>query len=160
MPGLTARSAAKNMSRSARAKTTKNTRRVLSAVAEELGACTYGKVIKVLGNKMFFILTPEKSEHLAHVRGKMVRVAMNDVVLLNVREYESRAAGPKAVYDIMAVFAPRDASKLIKSAIIPAWMLGGESCDGDDIFEYEEKAEDEDATELSRSDSPININSI
>ena len=137
MPGVSARNASKNMSRSKRAAASKNDRRVAAAVAEELEACTFGKVIRACGNRMFVISTTEKSEHIAHIRGKMARVSMNDIVLLGEREFESRCNTDKAVYDIMAVIDMKNATKLIKNNIIPSWMTNGMNDEGaEDIFDY------------------------
>jgi translation initiation factor IF-1 len=157
MPGVTARSAAKNMSRGARAKADKNARRVEAALTDEIPYTTYGKITKALGNKMFLCNKTDKGEHLCHIRGKMARIEVGDVVLLNERDYESRQGGATAVYDIMAVFASKDISKLIRTRVIPSWMSRGaaEDEEGDglhDLFDYEEpeKKEDEDETHNKR----------
>lgn len=148
MPGQTVRSAAKNVSKSGRSKVAKNTRRVEAAVNNELENCTYGRVIKTLGNKMFNVLTVDKKEHLAHIRGKMARISVNDVVLLNERDYESRSGTDEAVYDIMAVFDNKNINRLIKANIIPVW-LATMKCDGveddiHDLFDYDEPESESD----------------
>jgi translation initiation factor IF-1 len=152
MPGVTARSAAKNMSRGARAKADKNARRVAAALNEELEFTTYGKVTKALGNKMFMATKVDNREHLCHIRGKMARINVGDVVLLNERDYESRTGGTDAVYDIMAVFSARDIGRLIKSKTIPSWMSpsASDSDGGDelhDLFDYEEPEDDDEDDE-------------
>ena len=148
MPGVTARTAAKNMSKGNRAKAAKNARRVDAAVNDELTDCTYGKITKTLGNKTFHFIGCDKKEGFARIRGKMARIGINDVVLLNVRDYESRAGSNEAVYDIMALFSSRDVSKLIKNGTIPEWMSAGERNNDDDdlgvIFDYSDDSEDED----------------
>jgi translation initiation factor IF-1 len=157
MPGVTARSAAKNMSRGARAKADKNNRRVLAAINDELEFTTFGKVTKALGNKMFMATKPNKVEHLCHIRGKMARINVGDVVLLNEREYESRREGNDAVYDIVALFASKDINHLIKNKTIPSWMSRSGCDDGEegnelhDLFDYEE-AEDEEEEVKSKKD--------
>jgi translation initiation factor IF-1 len=152
MPGVTARSAAKNMSRGKRASLAKNTRRCDQAVTNGLDYCTYGKVVKALGNKMFTIVNTDKEEHLSHIRGKMARIAVDDIVLLNIRDYETRTKFGGEVYDIMAVFAPKDIHKLRKQGEIPSWMTakGGELGEEDelrDLFDYEEAEESGDEEE-------------
>lgn len=148
MPGVTARSASKNMSRSKRAAVAKNSRRVEAALNEDLESCTYGKISKALGNKMFLVINTDKKEHLAHIRGKMARINAGDVVLLNIRDYESRVGSKAEVYDIMAVFSSKDISRLIKAGAMPSWM-SARTADGasdeefDDIFEYDEEPSDE-----------------
>jgi len=147
MPVVNARSASKNMSKAKRASVAKNARRVAAALADELELCTYGKVVRACGNKMFIISTPEKKEHLAHIRGKMARVATNDVVLLNIREYESRSESDSAVFDIVAVFSPKDISKLVKNKIIPSWMVSSsDETDAimEELFEYGGADDDDD----------------
>jgi translation initiation factor IF-1 len=88
------------MSRGKRASAAKNSRRVEAALCEVLESCTYGRVSKALGNKMFIVINTKKQERLAHIRGKMARVNAGDVVLLNIREYESRTGKDDEVYDI------------------------------------------------------------
>jgi translation initiation factor IF-1 len=148
MPGVTARSATKNMSKSKRASAAKNARRVDAAVNNELDFCTYGRVSKTLGNKMFLVLDTSRREHLSHIRGKMARIGVNDIVLLNIRDYESRAGSDDAVYDIMAVFdTKKDINKLIKSKLIPTWLASTKSDGADDgtslhdLFDYEGESE-------------------
>jgi translation initiation factor IF-1 len=147
MPGVTARSASKNMSRGKRASAAKNARRVEAALNEELESCTYGKISKALGNKMFLVVNTDKREHLAHIRGKMARISVGDVVLLNIRDYESRTTSGNEVYDIMAVFNVKDVSRLIKAGSMPNWMnRTADAADGDDLndlFEYEEGSDEE-----------------
>jgi initiation factor 1A len=152
MPGVTARSATKNMSRTKRGALAKNTRRVDAAmceVAEYLENTTYAKITKALGNKMFTVLCIDGTEHLAHIRGKMVRVSVDDTVLLNTRDYESRSSTKDAVYDIIALFTAKDVHKLIKHNIIPKWMSrsiyasDGEE-DGYDLFDHEAEHDEED----------------
>lgn len=145
MPIVNARSASKNMSKAKRTTAAKNAHRVAAALADELELCTYGKVVRACGNRMFIISTMEKNEHLAHIRGKIPRVATNDVVLLNIREYESRAETDDAVFDIVAVFSPNDTSKLVKNKIIPSWMVSS-SDETDEIMEelFEYRCDDDD----------------
>lgn len=156
MPGVTARSATKNMSRSKRAAAAKNSRRVDAALNEELDFTTYGKITKALGNKMFLALKTDRREHLCHIRGKMARIDVGDVVLLNERDYESRTGTEAAVFDIMAVFAAKDVSKLIKTRIIPSWMSrSADDSEGDelhDLFDYEEGDDEETEEVKSKKD--------
>lgn len=129
--------ASTHMSKSRQTAMARNERRVESALGETLTDCTYGRIVKALGNKMFLLLTPDRKEHLGHIRGKMARVAIDDVVLLNVRSYESRVASSKSVFDIMALFSPKDISKLLKAGLIPKWMTlkGSDEEAGDDLFD-------------------------
>lgn len=176
MPGVTARSAAKNMSKGARAKASKNARRVEAALNDELEYTTYGKVTKALGNKMFMATKTDKIEHLCHIRGKMARINVGDVVLLNERDYETRHSATSAVYDIMAVFSAKDISKLIRTEVIPVWMSGhGDTASAaalEDLFEYE-AAEEEDeehdkkdkkshrkATKVATDDEDVDVDAI
>jgi translation initiation factor IF-1 len=160
MPGVTARSATKNMSRSKRGAAAKNVRRVEAAlceVEEYLQNTTYGKVTKALGNKMFTILSMNGTEHLAHIRGKMVRIAVDDIVLLNIRDYESRSSSTTAVYDIIALFSSKDVSKLIRSEVIPKWMgrsihASDDEEDAYDLFDFEEGASDDDDGIVAKKD--------
>ncbi len=137
MPIANIRQATKNMSRSKRSALAKNNGRVESAIRGELEGCTYGRIIKALGNKTFILLDAHKKEHQAHIRGKMARINVDDIVLLSIRDYETRSATDKAVYDIMAVFDKSDASYLVKQGEIPKWMLGNNDIEeAEDLFDY------------------------
>jgi hypothetical protein len=97
---------------------------------------------------MFLVVNTDKKEHLAHIRGKMARISAGDIVLLNIRDYESRTTAGDEVYDIMAVFGVKDVSRLIKAGAMPSWMnrASTDATDGDelhDIFEYEEGSDEE-----------------
>lgn len=158
MPGVTARSTSKNMSKSKRSSLAKNARRVEAALNKQLESCTYGKISKALGNKMFLVINTDKREHLSHIRGKMARINMGDIVLLNIRDYESRTTSGSAVYDIMAVFNPKEISRLMKTGSIPSWMnnTSSDTNDSDElqnIFEYDEVSD-------SDSDSDVDIDNI
>ena len=138
MPGVSVLSAQKNVSKSKRASMRKNTNRIEAAVRGDIEDCTYGRIYKALGNKMFIVINSSKKERLAHIRGKMARIGVDDVVLLNVREYETRAGTDKEVYDIMAVFDKRDVARLIKDNTISGWMaLSGTTDESEeDVFDY------------------------
>lgn len=150
--------ASKPLSRGQRSSARKNTRRVDAVLSGEITLCTYGKVTRALGNKMFRVLSVKKKEHLARIRGKMTRVNVDDVVLLNIRDYETRSSTDDAVYDIMAVFPPKDVQKLTKTKVVPKWFLQGsdmlekeEEDDLYDLFDYELEA-DEDEMEVDDED--------
>ena len=136
-----------SMSRSQRSAAKKNTRRVDAVLNGDIDNCTYGKVTKALGNKMFRVLSVKKTEHLARIRGKMTRVHVDDVVLLNIRDYETRSDSDQAVYDIMAVFGPKDIQRLTKAKTIPAWFTTAS-----DMIEKEEEDELHDLFDYSQAD--------
>lgn len=158
MPGVTARSAAKNISKSSRSKAAKNSSRVDAAINDDITDCTYGKITKTLGNKTFRFIGCDKKEGFARIRGRMSRININDVVLLNIRDYETRAGSDEAVYDIMALFSPRDSSKLIKNGSIPEWMNSGDRTDDDGgvMFDYSDDSEDEDEDGNTKKKNKIN----
>lgn len=129
--------ASTHMSKSRQTAMARNDRRVESALGETLTDFTYGRIVKALGNKMFLLMTPDKKEHMGHIRGKMARIGIDDIVLLNVRSYESRVESSKSVFDIMALFSSKDIAKLIKAEMIPKWMTakGSDEATGDDLFD-------------------------
>jgi translation initiation factor IF-1 len=150
MPGLSARSASKNISKKKQSALNKNAARVEGALTEDLeGYCTYGKVLRCLGHKMFTVLNPDKREHLCHIRGnisKAIRVSVDDFVLLSIRDYETRSSSQAAVYDIIASLDNKSVAKLIKANVVPSWMSGkAEEADkeqDEDIFDYEDEEEE------------------
>ena len=162
MPGSNVRQASKNMSRSKRAAIAKNSGRVEAAIRGTLEGCSYGRITKALGNKTFILLDGSKREHQAHIRGKMARIGVDDVVLLSERDYETRAGTEKAVYDIMAVLSKKETSYLIKQGQIPKWMLNSLNTTGaekeeEELFEYEEQEEEDMEDVLSIRRHEINL---
>jgi translation initiation factor IF-1 len=148
MPGLSARSASKNVSRSANRKAQKNNRIVETTVYGEVEGCTFGKVAKAFGNKTFLIVNANKREHKGYIRGKMTRVNIGDVVVLGEREFETRAGTEQAIYDIIAVLDKKDVSFLVKNGAVPSWMTSSlDEEAGDDVFDYEEEEIDIDVLE-------------
>lgn len=147
----------KDVSRSTLRKVNKNNRRAEAAVLGELDDCTYGKIMKTFGNRQFKVVNTKGTEHHAFIAPKMARVSIGDVVLLNIREYETRSSTTTAVYDIMAVFDRKDINRLHKNGQIPTWMsVANTSGDAiketeeDDIFECsEDENEDEEAAEVA-----------
>lgn len=167
MPGNSVRQASKNVSRSKRAAIAKNTGRVEAAIRGTLESCTYGRITKALGNKTFILLDATKREHQAHIRGKMARIGVDDVVLLNERDYETRFGTEKAIYDIVAVFEKKDAAYLIKQGAMPKWMLSASisedsKAEEEDIFEYDLAGADISVKrrEIDLDEEDIDINNI
>ncbi len=77
----------------------------------------------------------------------MVRVNVDDVVLLNIRDYETRSDTSDAVYDIMAIFPPKDVQRLTKAKTIPKWFL-----QGSDMIEQDEEDELYDLFDYDQAD--------
>ena len=125
----------KGMSKSSLRKIQKNTTRIDAVIQGTLEGIEFGFVTKALGNRQFHVETRsgKGKNFLAFVSPKMARVSLGDVVLLNIREYESRSKSDKAIYDIKAVLQRKDISQLVKLGQIPEWMLGAETTE--DIFE-------------------------
>ncbi len=137
----------KDITRTALRKQSKNNNRVDAALRGQLDGCTYGVVIKSLGNRQFRIVDTKRIESLALIAHKMTWVNVGDIVLLNVRDYETRAATERNVYDVLAIFTKKDASRLVKDGTMPEWMLkygpGGDdkipdanASDDDEIFDH------------------------
>jgi translation initiation factor IF-1 len=159
MPGLSARSANKNVSRAKRAAFSKNNSRIEGALTEDLeGYCTFGKIFKNFGNGRFLVIKSDKREHLCSMRGsiaKAIRPSVDDVVLLSIRDYETRSNGVNAVYDIIASLDKKAVGKLIKAKTVPRWMNGKAAdvvsgaaqndLDEDDIFDYDDDDDDDES---------------
>ena len=81
----------------------------------------------------------------------MARIAIDDIVLLNVRTYESRSASSKLMFDIMALFSPKDIAKLLKAGMIPKWMTAksGDEATGDDLFDRGEESTEFDVFDVA-----------
>jgi translation initiation factor IF-1 len=148
MPGVAVNRAGKGgMSRSKMSQKRKNTWRIEAAMKGDLEGCTYGRIIKTLGNKRFHVLDTNKEQRVARIMGKMARIGVDDVVLLNIRDYETRVGGSDAVYDIVAVFSKKDVAQKIKEKEMPTWFAGlgtDGSEDEEDLFDYSEDEQEED----------------
>lgn len=163
MPGLSARSANKNVSRAKRAAFSKNNSRVEGALTEDLsGYCTFGKISKNFGNGRFLVINSDKREHLCTMRGsiaKAIRPSVDDVVLLSIRDYETRSNGADAVYDIIASLDKKAVAKLIKAKTVPRWMNGkaddADKAEEDDIFDYDDDDDESDADESPSSSNLV-----
>jgi len=135
MPGITVRSANKNISKSSRSKIAKNNSRIADALNDNTTSI-YGRVSKLLGNKMTYIMNMNNIQHLAYIRGKLPRINVNDVVLLNIREYESRIGTSKEVYDIIAVLNSKDIHQITDKSIVPA-VLYSNLAEDESNFEFD-----------------------
>jgi translation initiation factor IF-1 len=148
MPGVAVNRIGKgNLSRSKMRQVRKNTWRIEAVMKGDLEGCTYGRIIKTLGDKRFHVLDTNKEQRVARIMGKMARIGVDDIVLLNIRDYETRVTGNTAVYDIMAVFSKKDVAQKIKEKEMPTWFAGlntegGE--DEEDLFDYSEDEQEED----------------
>lgn len=137
MPGLSIHSSKKGLSRSKANQVRKNANRVDSAITGELEGCTFGKIIKAIGNKRFMVYDTLRNERISRIMGSIARISVGDIVLLNEREYETRSGTDKAMYDIVAVFTGKDISRLVKDSLVPSWFTTGVS-EGieEDLFDH------------------------
>jgi translation initiation factor IF-1 len=145
----------KTLSRMAIIRQNANKKMVDAAINGDLEDGLYGRVIKNLGGSMMTVLTQDKREHRAQIRGLLRRkgatpISVGDVVILSRREFESRAGeavvdsiGAAEVFDIIGIMDHRTALKAVKDGLIPKWMLvgadekgGGESSGEDDGFDF------------------------
>ena len=108
MPGQTSHSAAKNTSKSIGAKETKNVSRVDDSL--------YGRITRVLGNKMFMVIDNGMQLHRAYIRDEMACINVSDMVLLKVRKKSH------SVCDIVSIFSKKDISRLLQEGRITNWF--------------------------------------
>lgn len=165
----------KTLSRMAIIRQNANKKMVDAAINGDLEDGLYGRVVKNLGGSMMTVLTHDKREHRAQIRGLLRRkgatpIGVGDVVILSRREFESRAGeavvdsiGAAEVFDIIGIMDHRTALKAVKDGLIPKWMQvgadekgGGESSSDEDGFDFAyegaaaPKEEDEDAEAAAR----------
>ena len=150
MPGVTARSAKKGVSRLAKVRKAKNSAMSKAAGKGDLEGVEYAKVVKHLGDGRLSVLLSNNRSHIALIRGLLRRkgitpIAAGDIVILSSREYESRAEKAAAVFDVVSVMVKKDANALMKEGGIPAWMLAS---DASAAPTEGKKVEEEDATEF------------
>jgi translation initiation factor IF-1 len=120
----------------------------------EYDDCTFGKVVKHLGNSRILVMGTDKKEYHAVIRCLLRKksstpIYAGDIVIISSRDFESRAGTVDARFDVMSVLGKKDIASLIKDKRIPRWMLHGGtdvlSDDGeDDLFDYGATIADED----------------
>jgi translation initiation factor IF-1 len=137
----------KTLSRMAIVRQAANQKMVDAALSGNMEGELYGRVVKMYGGASLSVMTKDKREHRAELRGLFRRkgatpVLAGDVVILGRREFESRKEGDyvgeiggSEVFDIIGIMDHRAALKAVKDGIIPKWMQTGQ----------EEKAAEESA---------------
>lgn len=157
MPGQSAHSIKKSkVSRVSKIRKEGNQKIADSALRGDLEEAEFGRVLKHLGDSRVRILTSERKECTAVIRGLLRRrgctpINTDSLVVLSQREYESRK---EPIYDIMAVLSMREADKLKKMGIIPEWMILGASDiytgshDERAAFEFDHAGDEEDNVDV------------
>ena len=109
----------------------------------EYDDCSFGKVVKHLGNSRVLVAGIDKKEYQAVIRNILRKksstpIYAGDIVVISSRDFESRASTSEARFDIMAVLGKKDIATLVKERRIPRWMLhtGLEDDGEDDLFDY------------------------
>ncbi len=131
-----------------------------AALGGDMDDALYGRVVKIYGGAGLSVMTKDKREHRAQIRGLLRRkgatpIAVGDVVILGRREFESRKEGSLVgdiggteVFDVVGIMDHRAALKAVKEGIIPKWMQTGQeekaavetalgARDDDDGFEFD-----------------------
>lgn len=130
----------------------------------EEGSYEFGRVTKHLGNGQIKLVCQDKVEYRGVIRGLLRKrgitpIDIDDIVILGKREWESRAAGATACFDIMGVVDRKNAERLCTRGIIPDWMVGHGTVDvakhDDKGFEFEAPKSDDD-----ESDDDIDVDTI
>lgn len=160
MPGVSAHTAKKGkMSKMAAIRVKANKAIVEVALHDELeeGSYEFGRVTKHLGNGQIKLVCQDKMEYRGVIRGLLRKrgvtpIGIDDVVILGKREWESRATGGSACYDVMGVLERKDAERLCTRGAIPDWMVSHGSVkisDHDDKgFEFEDITSDNDDVDV------------
>jgi translation initiation factor IF-1 len=150
----------KTLSRMAIIRQNANQKMVDAALSGDMDDALYGRVVKIYGGAGLSVMTKDKREHRAQIRGLLRRkgatpIAVGDVVILGRREFESRKEGEYVgeiggaeVFDVVGIMDHRAALKAVKDGIIPKWMQTGQEEKGpvdsalgarpdDDGFEFD-----------------------
>ncbi len=127
-----------------------NQRVVRAAADGDVEGGLFGRVVRMYGGPQISVITRDKREHHATIRGLLRRkgatpIGIGDVVVLSGREFESRGDGKNVVaglaqdevFDVIGVMDSRSATKAMKEGLFPAWMLTG-SDDGRAAVEEED----------------------
>jgi translation initiation factor IF-1 len=127
-----------------------NQRVVRAAADGDVEGGIFGRVVRMYGGPQISVITRDKREHRATIRGLLRRrgatpIGIGDVVVLSGREFESRGDGLNVVaglaqdevFDVIGIMDSRSATKAMKEGLFPAWMLTG-SDDGKAAVEEED----------------------
>ncbi len=130
--------ATKTVSRMATKRQEANQRVVRAAADGDVEGQIFGRVVRMYGGPQISVITRDKREHRATIRGLLRRrgatpIGVGDVVVLSGREFESRGDGKNIVgglaqdevFDVIGVMDSRSATKAMKEGLFPAWMLTG-----------------------------------
>lgn len=161
--------ATKTISRMATKRQEANQRVVRAAADGDVEGQIFGRVVRMYGGPQISVITRDKREHRATIRGLLRKrgatpIAVGDVVVLSGREFESRGDGvgivaglaQDEVFDVIGVMDSRSATKAVKEGLFPGWMLTGsddgkaaaeEEDDGGILFDEEGIQEEEDAAD-------------
>jgi translation initiation factor IF-1 len=164
----------KTISRMAVKRQEANQRVVRAAADGDVEGQIFGRVVRMYGGPQISVITRDKREHRATIRGLLRRrgatpIAIGDVVVLSGREFESRGDGVNVVsglaqdevFDVIGVMDSRSATKAMKEGLFPAWMLTGsddgraaavEEDDGGILFDEEgPQGDEEDSAEAVKT---------
>lgn len=130
--------ATKTISRMATKRQEANQRVVKAAADGDVEGQIFGRVVRMYGGPQISVITRDKREHRATIRGLLRRrgatpIGIGDVVVLSGREFESRGDGLNVVlglaqdevFDVVGIMDSRSATKAMKEGLFPAWMLTG-----------------------------------
>jgi translation initiation factor IF-1 len=134
----------KTISRMAVKRQEANQRVVRAAADGDVEGQIFGRVVRMYGGPQISVITKDKREHRATIRGLLRRrgatpIGIGDVVVLSGREFESRGAltpgqagvgvvvgiAQDEVFDVIGIMDSRSATKAMKEGLFPAWMLTG-----------------------------------
>lgn len=128
----------KTISRMAVKRQEANQRVVRAAADGDVEGGIFGRVVRMYGGPQISVITRDKREHRATIRGLLRRrgatpIGIGDVVVLSGREFESRGDGKNVVaglaedeiFDVIGVMDSRSSTKAMKDGRFPAWMLTG-----------------------------------
>lgn len=150
----------KTLSRMAIIRQNANKKMVDAALGGETDDTLFGRVVKIYGGAGLSVMTKDKREHRAQIRGLLRRkgatpIGVGDVVVLGRREFESRKEGDTVgeiggaeMFDVVGVLDHRAALTAVKEGLIPKWMQTGQeekasadsalgARDDDDGFEFD-----------------------
>ncbi len=127
----------KTLSRMAIIRQNANKKMVDAALGGNTDDTLFGRVVKIYGGAGLSVMTKDKREHRAQIRGLLRRkgatpIGVGDVVVLGRREFESRKEGDTVgeiggaeMFDVVGVLDHRAALTAVKDGLIPKWMQTG-----------------------------------
>ena len=107
-----------------------------SLIEADINSQVYGTITKVLGSRFFEVNCIDNKNRRCKIRNKRIRIKINDIVIISLREFDDNNA------DIIYKYEDDEVRILQKKGIIPDNLLNTNKndldSDEDIVFDFED----------------------